>query len=344
VRYHNYVDSAPTVESFRLSHTPRPGLGIALIMPWVVVTGQTGTTYQFLRGYGLPERNTVLNFGVYRGTDELDKQAPLLIPFSEHPPVEPLMVTEDDEAVTYSTRSHELRLGVKGFDWRDANGRVNLHAELLGRPCAFWIPEQDGVQHPLLSRSHFGRVRGTIDGDQVDGIWMHDHIYSRPSLSFLETDFTRVLHNYWMNWLVEYDDGSVEGGYAWRGRPGTGFAAAHHYTDGVSTARTDARLTFSRTERGSIDHVTLQLGRDLTVEFAQHGSLDWPIHTYGSVVAISREKAVRRSWNYTEFFPSNWGLVEDYQLAHAKLFGRYPSLQRMLEQSHIADDAIVFAR
>src|SRR5205085_7012562 len=70
------------------------------------------------------------------------------------------------------------------------------------------------------------------------------------------------LHNVWLNWLVEYEDGGYEGGYAWRGRPGTGFAAAHHVVDGVSTARSDAEVVTHFTGRGSVSRVDLALGQD----------------------------------------------------------------------------------
>ena len=342
MRYVNYLDPHPSVESFRLSHSPRDGLGVVLICPWVILRGESGANYQFMRAYALPEMHTVINFGAYRGIGELDKQAPLLISFSEHPAVEAYTVTEDATAIAYASPSHRLRLGLGQFEWVDAGGRIDLRAELMGQPCTFFVPEQTGIPHPILSRSHFGYVTGTIDDDPVRGIWTHDFIFSRPGLTFGETHFTRVLHNYWMNWMVEYDDGTFEGGHAWRGRPGTGFAAAHHVVDGVSHARSDARITMTHTERGSIDTLTLQLGDELVVELDQHGSLDWPIHTYGTVRHISRDKTVVRSWNYSEQFPHNWGLVEDYQLAHAKLFGQYPSLQGLLSGASVKQGLLRF--
>jgi hypothetical protein len=342
MRYTNYLSPAPTVDSFRLSHKPAHGLATSLVCPWVLVTGESGATYQFMRAYALPEPNSVVNFGAFKGAGELDKQAPLVYPFSEHPAVEVYEITEDANSVTYASPTHSLRLGTDEFRWVDANGRIDLTANLLGQPCTFDVPPQTGFKHPHVSRSHLARVTGIIDGDPVDGIWMHDHIYSTPGVNFRETEFTQVLHNFWMNWLVEYDDGTVEGGYAWRGRKGTGFAAAHHYVDGVSHARNDARLSFKHTERGSIETLTLKLGNDLEVEFEQHGSLDWPIHTYGTVKSISRDKKVVKSWNYSEQFPDNWGLVEEYQLAYAKLFAKYPSLQGLLSGAAVIDNNIVW--
>ena len=51
--------------------------------------------------------------------------------------------------------------------------------------------------------------------------------------------------------------------------------------------------------------------------------------------AISREKAVAKSWNYTEAFPLNWWAVADYQAAHHALFGRYPSFQRLMQGARV---------
>lgn len=344
MRYQAYVDEVPTKDAYRLSYSPREGYGTTIVCPWVVVTGESGTTYQFMRCYGMPQLTNVLNFGAFRGTGELDKQAPLVIPFSETPAVEPFEISETADAVVYAASDHTLTLGPDGYHWRDAGGRIDLRAHLVGQPVTFWVPAQEGFTAPMLSRSHLGTVSGTIDGDPVEGLWTHDHMYSTPGLNFQQTLFTQEIHNFWMNWWIEYDDGSTEGGFAWRGRPGTGFAAAHHYVDGRSHARTDARLSFDFTERGSIEKFTLKLGRDLTVEFTQNGSLDWPIHTYGTATSSSRDKKIVKSWNYTEHFPHNFGLVEDYQIAHANLFGRYPSLRGLMDQATVQDGSLRFGR
>jgi hypothetical protein len=168
------------------------------------------------------------------------------------------------------------------------------------------------------------------------------YIYSRPDAMWTEIGMLTKLHNLWLNWLVEYEDGSYEGGYAWRGRPGTGFAAAHHVIDGVSVARSDARVVPHFTERGSVRSVELHLGDEVSVDLPQAGSTDWPPHTCGTRASTSRGKRVARSWNFTEFFPLNWQAVADYQEAHRRLFGRYPSFQRLMTGVRIEDQRLVF--
>lgn len=341
LRYAVYLEE-PTLASYRLDYCPRDTLATVLICPWVVATGESGATYNVMRALPLPDTGVSVSFGTYRGSDTLDQVSPLVFSFAEFPAVQRYRVVQSPGAIVYAGASFSLALGVTAYDWTEGSGRVDLRAERLGQACTFWVPEQPGFTHPVLSRSHLGRVQGTIDGDPVAGIFMCDLIYSRPGVSFKETRFTRDLHNYWMNWLVEYEDDSVEGGFAWRGQPGTGFAAAHHYVDGVSHARSDASLAIERTARGTMETVRLRLGDDLAVDFEQHGSTDWPLHTYGTAVRTSRQKAIRRSWNYSENFPLNWGDVEDYQAAYAKLHGRYPSLQRLLDGASVIDERIAF--
>jgi hypothetical protein len=187
-----------------------------------------------------------------------------------------------------------------------------------------------------MLRSHLGKATGTLDGEPVEGLFMLDYIYSRPGAMWTEIGMLTKLHNLWLNWLVEYEDGGYEGGYAWRGRPGTGFAAAHHFVDEVSTARTDARIQTHHTERGTVARVTLGLG-DLIVELEQAGSLDWPLHTCGTVSAISNGRKVKRSWNYTEYFPVNWSAVAGYQAAYHALYGKHPSFQKLMSGARVDD-------
>jgi hypothetical protein len=343
VRYYSYLEGEPTLDSYRLSHTPRAGYGPVFICPFVVVTGESGAMYNAMRGIQGQHKGSAMNFGIYRLDEQLDAQCPMLYPFAEVPISEPYAVVEDRDAVSYVGRSFRMDFGVDRYDWYDAGGRVELHARRLGQVCTFWVPEQDGYALPQMLRSHLGKVTGTIDGDPVEGLFMLDYIYSRPDAMWGEMGMLTKLHNLWMNWLVEYEDGTLEGGFAWRGRPGTGFAAAHHYVDGVSSARSDAELTTATTPRGTISSLRLGLG-DLAVELTQLGSLDWPLHTCGTVASTSHAhgKRIAKSWNYTEYFPLNWPTVADYQAAHKALFGAYPSFQRLMRGARIEDQRLVF--
>lgn len=343
MRYLTYLEE-PTLASYRLDHSPRDGLGSVLICWWADVTGASGERYNAMRAIELPEKHLSMNFGAYRGTGVLDEAGSLVFPFREHPALEPYWVEQAPDATVYAGNSFRLALGVGEYAWSDAGGRVEIAARRLGQACTFWVPAQLGFDHPVLSRSHFAKAVGVIEGDPVEGIFMVDCIYGTPGLTFRETEFTTRLHNYWMDWLVEYDDGSYEGGFAWRGMPGTGFAAAHHVVDGVSHARNDARIEVDRTDRGTMRTVTLSLGSEVELAFAQGGSYDWPIHTHGTAVSSSRNRTIVKSWNYSENFPVNWRLVEEYQAAYAALYGRYPSLQQLLSDARVLDGAIAVAK
>src|ERR1043165_4820462 len=43
MRYHVYLEAEPTLESYRLSHQPRPGYGPVFICPFVVLTDSAAT-------------------------------------------------------------------------------------------------------------------------------------------------------------------------------------------------------------------------------------------------------------------------------------------------------------
>jgi hypothetical protein len=336
VRYVAYLEEEPGLDAYRLDYAPRADLAPVFICPFIAVTGTSGAIYNSMRGVQATDKGSVMNMGTYRLSGLLDEQCPMLFPWSDAPVSEPYRIVEDRDAVSYGSDHFRLDFGVRDYRWTDAGGRLDVRARRLGQVCTFWVPEQPGYDHPQMLRSHLGVATGEIDGDEVHGLFMLDYIYSHPGAMWTEIGMLTKLHNLWLNWLVEYEDGGYEGGYAWRGRPGTGFAAAHHFVDGVSTARTDAQIQTHHTERGTVERVTLGLG-DLTVELEQAGSLDWPLHTCGTVSAISTGRKVKRSWNYTEYFPVNWSAVADYQAAYRALYGKHPSFQKLMTGARVDD-------
>jgi hypothetical protein len=344
MRYHCYLEGEPTLDSYRLSHRPWDNYSPVFLCPFLVLTSESGKMYNLMRGIQGQRKGEAQNYGTYLLDGKLDQQCRLHFPFSELPVAEPYRVTESADAVIYAADHFRLEFGVSNYRWVEGAGRADIRATRLGQVATFWIPVQQGYDHPQMLRSHLGKATGTIDGEAVEGLFMLDYIYSRPDAMWTEMGMLTKLHHLWMNWLVEYEDGSYEGGYAWRSRPGTGFAAAHHVKDGVSTARTDAELTTQSTARGTISHVSLRLGSEVSVELEQYGSTDWPLHTCGIVKATSRGKRIRKSWNYTEYFPLNWWSVANYMRAHRDLYGKYPSFQRMMENGKVIDDVLVFEK
>jgi hypothetical protein len=167
MRYPTFLEE-PTLDSYRLDHCPRDGLGSVLICWWVNVTGESGATYNVMRAVQLPDKATSMNFGAYRGTGVLDQPGELVFSFRDHPALEPYWVEQDDDAVVYAGPSFRLALGTHEYAWSDASDRIQLSAHRLGQACTFWVPPQAGFEHPVLSRSHFAKASGVIDGDPVD--------------------------------------------------------------------------------------------------------------------------------------------------------------------------------
>jgi hypothetical protein len=341
LRYQSYLEEQ-SLDGLKMNHVPMPGLGLVFICPFVVCTSESGRMFQLMRGINGRQKGVTLNFGIYEVTDELDAQGPFLYDARQAPVLEPLKVRQDDETVFYEGDHFSLGFGKDRHRWVDAGGKVDLAIEAVGKVSTFWLPEQERLRHPQMLRSHMGRVGGTIDGESVAGLFMVDFIYSRPDLQWNEMGMMTELHNVWLNWMVEYEDGGYEGGLAWRGRPGSGFAAAHHVIDGVSTGRCDAKIDFDTTERGTPTVVRLSLGSDTHVELRQKGSQDWPMHTCGYVSGINRDRKIARSWNYTEFYPLNWPAVIDYFKAYQGLHGRPPSWRKTFEGARIVDQEVVW--
>ncbi|WP_157183281.1 hypothetical protein [Sciscionella marina] len=343
MHFQTYPDPV-TLESLRLDHSPRDGMAVVQICFYAVLTGESGTRYNIMRALPHPGTGTSMNFGTYQGTDELDEPGSLLFSFREAPAIEQYWTTYGDQSVVFEGDSFHYELGLDGYHWTDANGRIDVQAERLGQSFNFYIPRQELFEYPIFFRDHLGKVTGTIDGDKVEGIFHDTHMYTEPGKTFQEIQFTSLLENFWADWLVEYSDGSLEGGFAMRGHPETGYTIAHHYVDGRSHARSDATLEISRSEKGTMQQARIKHGKEFEVVLDQHGSFDWPLHTYGTVTSVSRaDKKVVKSWNYTENWPRNWGDLERYQIAYAQLFGRYPSLRGILEKSTVVDERLEFS-
>jgi hypothetical protein len=343
LRYSVYLEE-PTLDSYRLSYCPREDYAVAFICPFAVVTDASGKMYNSLRGLDGEVKGLATNYGFFELNGQLDESGPLLYSYREIPNMEPYWVKESADSVHYIGKNFQFDFRVDGYDWYDAKGRWELTTKRLGQACTFWVPAQGEYKLPQMLRSHMAKATGTINGERVEGLFMLDIIYSHPATTFFEVPMVTKLHNLWLNWLVEYTDGSYEGGYAWRGRPGTGFAAAHHVVGGVSTGRTDAVIESTYTERGTVKKNILHLGNEVTVELAQYGNCDWPIHSCGHVVSTSRDKEIAKSWNYTEFMPLNAQEMMTFQQTYREFIGQAPRLGRIYKEALVRDGYLVFPK
>ncbi len=55
-----------------------------------------------------------------------------------------------------------------------------------------------------------------------------------------------------------------------------------------------------------------------------------------------RDRKIKKSWNYTEFYPLNWPEVIEYFKAYEGLYGRVPSWRRTFENARIVDQRVVW--
>ena len=146
MRYHVYLEAEPTLESYRLSHQPRPGYGPVFICPFVVLTDSAGQLYNAMRGVQGQNKNETMNMGFYQLNGQLDDQCPVLFPYKENPIAERYSVTETADFVSYVGQTWRFDFGVDRYRWSDGGGRLSLEARRLGQVCTFWVPEQEGYE------------------------------------------------------------------------------------------------------------------------------------------------------------------------------------------------------
>ena len=65
MRYHSYLEAEPTLDSYRLSHAPRADYSPVFICPFVVLTSESGKTYNLMRGIQGQRKDETMNFGIY---------------------------------------------------------------------------------------------------------------------------------------------------------------------------------------------------------------------------------------------------------------------------------------
>ena len=218
--------------------------------------------------------------------------------------MEPYEYSESADAVHFVGENVRLDLRVGSYDWYDAKGRFEIHVQQLGQACTFFVPKQEGIPAPLHERSEFGKATGQINGDPIEGFTFLDANYSHPGTLYFHLPLIRKLEKQWSMWLVEYSDGEIWGGFAWKGRGDTGFRAGHLVRNRVSTAYSDCRMLTTYDERGTVWKTRVELGGEW-FELEQDTCSDWPPHTFGWVVSTSRGKDIAKGCNYTEWMPDN---------------------------------------
>lgn len=304
IRYEVWTEE-PRLDFYKRSYCPREDYRLAGMWPGGIFTGASGKRYHGMRGFdelALDNAHTYIFVELNEG-NRFDN-SPQLYPELPIDQMEMFSYIETEDAVQYVGENVRLEVRVGSFDWYDANGRFEIHVKQLGQACTFWVPEQEGIQTPILHRSEIGKATGFINGDPVEGFTFLDSSYSRPGVLYFNLPLIRKLEKQWSMWVVEYADGEVEAGFAWKGRGETGFRAAHLITAGASRALADSKTITTYDERGTVWKSRIELG-DYFVELEQDTVSDWPAHTFGRVVATSKGKEIAKSWNFIEWMPDN---------------------------------------
>ncbi len=305
IKYELWTEQT-TLDSYRLNYCPREDYCLAGLWPYLLVTGKSGKRYHGMRGFDEVAKGWARTYCFMElnenNLDDFSKELyPDLLYLDQ---MEEYKYSESGDKVHFVGENIRLDIHARGYDWYDARGKFEIHAELLGQAVTFWVPMQEGLVAPIHHRSEMGRVTGQINGDPVEGFTGWDSSYTHPGVLYFHLPLIQKLEKEWAMWFVEYTDGGIDAGFAWKGRLDTGFAAGHLLRDGKSTAVPETRVIPTYTERGVVQKTRVEIAGEW-FELEQDTCSDWPTHTFGKVVATSRGREIARSWNYIEWFPDN---------------------------------------
>ncbi len=298
----------PTLRRYGRSYSPREDYALAGMWVGAVLSGASGRWYHGMRGFdelAADRAHTYMFMELHPGDlHQLPANLYKELPVDQ---VERYEYRETEQKLTFAGKHVDVDVYDEGFRWSDAGGRFRLDVEHLGAACVFWVPEQEGIDHPIQHRSQIGRAVGEIDGDPVEGFTFLDWSYSHAGLRYFDLPLICKLEKQWSMWFVEYSDGELDAGFVWKGRGDTGFRASHLIINGESQAIAQGVTDTTYDERGTVLRTHLEVG-DQVIELEQTSCADWPAHTFGPVKSTSRSvggKTIAKSWNYCEWMPDN---------------------------------------
>jgi len=301
------ISTAPAkLEAFRPDFIPRDNLDLCGNWPGCIVTGKSGKRYFFMLTIGTAAQPFTMftNADVISDTG-FDRSAPDIV--AEIPMREPLPFTWErvgEEVIINADKIGKVHFRANGYDWFGFGDRIHLHVEHLGDACSYFIPGQSGVTNPVWHQSNVGWVTGHIDGDEIEGFSLLDLAWSPPDTTWFDIEIFRDIQKHWTMWVVEYENGRRDGGYAWCGKPGWKFDAGHYVEDGHTTATQTAITTPTYHETGVPEAIRIDYG-DYWVECEYDCLADWPLHPIGRVKATSTGLPIAKSYTMTEWIPDN---------------------------------------
>ena len=324
-----------SLDSYKPDWTPRPNeLEMCGFWPCVALVGESGKSYCFMLSLGDSNRPVfqLSDASVITEPGFNSKSSPLLIDGKDLRKWSRYEYEENDKEVIYRLKNGGyVRIDPNGYDWVDCDGKINLNVQQKGEGVFFRIPKQDRIEYPIYHQSQTGLVTGTIDGDPVFGLSLLDYVWSKPNTTWVATEAFCDIEEHWTMWLAEFEDGTFDGGYAWKGKDGFHFNAGHLIQDGVSSACQQAKTQATWGSVGLPEKLHIDYGGQYDVDLEFTHQADWPFHPVGHVNKTSSGKAIKRSIAITEWVPRN---VRDL------LTGKYPECANYTE-IHTFDSVIV---
>lgn len=317
IRYEIWTAPVP-IDNYRPDFTPRPELGMCGLWPCQALVGESGNRYWFMLTIASEGTKTVSvsDASVIPDAGLTARSSPLLIDGEHLRTRHHYEFTEAGDRLEFRFPSGgHLVMDPKQYHWVDFGGKIDLTVTQKGDGVFFWIPRQDRIDCPIYHQSQTGLVEGYVDGDPVFGLSLLDYVWARPNQSWVLTEAFLEIEKHWTMWLVEYEDGTFDGGYAWSAKPPLIFDAGHLIQNEVSTGCQTAVTTPTFGDAGLPEHLHIDYGGQYAVELGFTHLADFPFHPVGHVESTSAGKPIKRSIAVTEWVPDN---IEDL------LYGRVP--------------------
>lgn len=302
------VPAPLTLEEYRRTYLPRPGLRNTGTFVSAYLTGASGRRYHGQRAFDdhTVGKSRTLSFCRLLDGDRTQRPPELWETprFAQRHEYE---YEEGADELRFANEHCDVRIREDGWTWRDGSGRWDLTATLLGdRPYYFWVPPQEHTPICQYHRGQMVRLRGEVEGEEVRGYGYLDYSWGPDNLTFqfYELPLIRRMNKAWLSWFAEFEDGGYITGAARKGRAGVSWSMAYVVIDGEAKVCTPTTTELTYDENRIIRRAVLDTGHE-TIEFEQDCSTYYPLHTIGGIVRTSLDRPIGDTWTNVEWMPDN---------------------------------------
>ena len=211
------------------------------------------------------------------------------------------------KAYPHGARGFEIAVRNDGFGWRDCD-HLALEARWLGRGLQWYTPWPSGG---VLYTSRLWHARGTILGQEVEGMGGVDQVYAPPGYAWGHETVSNELELLWYTWGNRYDDGTIESGHVTFGHGQWGFAIINCGDDEVRTTAVSGRVVERDEERWplriefDVDGVAWEWEADPHGRMPDFGSAAERINTQsdGQFRRVGETRRIEAWWAWGETAP-----------------------------------------